>query len=273
MDSATTRISRARLNICASTKEKITGTAITAESATIAARAAPGVANTDLISTPYRDATASAPTTQMKLPTPAAIYGPRAGRWRMACKIWPMPARSSLAAGRGVASPSGQLGCDASLENSSALWGVDGTAGSLSAAGPKDVSARVSGGRTLRASWMAERASSVASFDFCELCAIAVRAVGLRRPCRRGPNETMGGLCRQHGLVGAIRAASSPPYRPVGILSPCHYERNHGGKAFFTILNCLLTITNVAPWLGNADHGCQDEAAYRQMIDALKTLK
>jgi hypothetical protein len=45
----------------------------------------------------------------------------------------------------------------------------------------------------------------------------------------------------------------------VGILSPCHYERNHGGKAFFTILNCLLTITNVAPWLGNADHGCQDE--------------
>src|SRR5262249_59649373 len=88
-----------------------------------------------------------------------------------------------------------------------------------------------------------------------------------------GPNETMGGLCRQHGPVAPNRAASSPPYRPVGILSPCHYERNHGGKAFFTILNCLLTITNVAPRLCNADHGCQDEAAYRQMIDALKTLK
>src|SRR5262245_33447687 len=64
-----------------------------------------------------------------------------------------------------------------------------------------------------------------------------------------------------------------PALSPGGILSPCHYERNHGGKAFFTILNCLLTITNVAPRLGNADHGCQDEAAYRQMIDALKTLK
>src|SRR5262249_5600852 len=224
MDSATTRISCARLNICASTKEKITGTAITAESATIAARAAPGVANTDRISTPYRDATASAPTTQMKLPTPAAIYGPRAGRWRWACKIWPMPARSSLAAGRGVASPSGQLGCDASLENSSALWGVDGTAGSLSAAGPKDVSAGVSGGGSLRVSWMAEGPSWVGFFVFWGISAIPVAALCLRRSGRRGRNVTMGGLCRQHGTVAANRAASSPPYRPVGILSPCHYE-------------------------------------------------
>lgn len=156
-----------------------------------------------------------------------------------------MSARSSLAARRGPVSPAGLPADDASGGGKSVAWGAGALAGSLSATGPRDVPARVSGARSLRASWMAESASSVASFDVLGDFAMSVVAPSLRRICHRCPNcldknEVMPERRHRYGH----RAASSPIYRPVIILSPWQRERNHAGKDFLIIVNRLLTIAN-----------------------------
>src|SRR5262249_47930368 len=102
----------------------------------------------------------------------------------------------------------------------------------------------ISGERTLRASWMAERASSVAFFDFWGLFAISVVASPLRRTCRRGPNRNDKQGYAADTTPQCRRPPRSPSDRPIIILSPWQTERNYGGNEFFTIVNRLLTIAN-----------------------------
>ncbi len=129
-------------------------------------------------------------------------------------------------------------GLGVSWGNRSGPGGSAGEAASLAASG----SAPVSGARTLRASWMAERASSVASLDFCGIFAISVVASPLRRTCRRGPNRNDKQGHAADATPQRRRAARSPNDRPNIILSPWQTERNHGGNDFFTIVNRPLTI-------------------------------
>src|SRR5262245_43490221 len=150
-----------------------------------------------------------------------------------------MPALSSLAARRGVVSPSGQ-DWGASCAKSSGAGGVAAEVASLSTSGV----APLSGARTLRTSWMAESASSVASFDFWGLFAISVVASPLRWTCRRGPNRNDKQDHAADTTPQCRRPARSPSDRPMIILSPWQTKRNYGGNEFFTIVNRLLTIAN-----------------------------
>ena len=154
-----------------------------------------------------------------------------------------MSARSSLAARRTPVSPAGQPSGDASWGDKTVAWGAEGLAVS-----PSPVSPRVSGARSLRAPWMAEIASSVASFDLLGNFAMSVVAPSLRRTCRRCPNRHDKSAVMPEGRhrYGCC-AESSPIYRLMIILSPWQCKRNYAGKDFFIIVNRLVTIANAVP--------------------------